>query len=146
MSESEPLPSFVDTNILVYAAGRDDRRGPIARELVEQLMVAKCFHTSTQVLQELFVTLVRKARTPVGRAKALEQIDWIAESPVVTLDYPAVRAAAELSANSLSFWDALIIVAATRARAKRLYTEDLQDGQVILGVEIVNPFLTAGTL
>ena len=30
--------------------------------------------------------------------------------------------------------------AAARSGAKRIYTEDLQDGQIILGVEVVNPF------
>jgi len=33
----------------------------------------------------------------------------------------------------------LILVAAARSRAARLYTEDLQHGRVVLGVEIVNP-------
>jgi predicted nucleic acid-binding protein len=40
----------------------------------------------------------------------------------------------------LSFWDALVVVAAARSGAKRLYTEDLQNGQMLLGVEVVNPF------
>jgi predicted nucleic acid-binding protein len=39
-----------------------------------------------------------------------------------------------------SFWDALILVAASRSGARRLSTEDLQDGRTVLGVEIVNPF------
>jgi predicted nucleic acid-binding protein len=39
-----------------------------------------------------------------------------------------------------SFWDALVAVAAAKSGAKRRYTEGLQDGQVILGVEVVNPF------
>ena len=52
-----------------------------------------------------------------------------------------VRDAIELSGSAkLSFWDALVIVAAARSGAKRIYTEDLQHGQTILGVEIVNPF------
>lgn len=55
--------------------------------------------------------------------------------------FAAVRAAARLCHEArLSFWDALIVVAASRSKAKILYTEDLSDGQVILGVEIVNLF------
>jgi predicted nucleic acid-binding protein len=61
--------------------------------------------------------------------------------PVVSIDYPAIREAALLSeARRLSFWDGLIVVAAKRCGAKRLYTEDLNHGQVIEGVEIVDPF------
>ena len=52
------------------------------------------------------------------------------------------REAAELSAgHMLSMWDALVIVAAARSGAERLYSEDLQHGRKILGVEILNPFL-----
>jgi len=42
--------------------------------------------------------------------------------------------------DQLSFWDALVVVAAARAGASLLYTEDLSDGQEILGVQISNPF------
>jgi predicted nucleic acid-binding protein len=40
----------------------------------------------------------------------------------------------------LSFWDALVVIAAVRTGAAVLYTEDLNDGQEILGVRITNPF------
>jgi predicted nucleic acid-binding protein len=42
--------------------------------------------------------------------------------------------------NRLSFWDSLIVIAAKRCGAKTLYTQDLNRGQRIDGVEIVNPF------
>ena len=140
---ADPLPAcFVDTNVLVYAvAGDDARRSPAAQKLVRELMAAQVFRTSIQVLQELFVTLTRKVRTPLTAEQAARYLDQIAAWPVIVLDYRAMRDAIELSASAkLSFWDALIIVAAARSGAKRLYTEDLQDGQEILGVEIVNPF------
>jgi predicted nucleic acid-binding protein len=134
--------SFVDTNVLVYALAADDiRRSPVAQKLLRELMTAQVFQTSTQVLQELFVTLTRKVRTPMTAEKALRYLDQIAAWPVAALDYGAVRHAVELSASAkLSFWDALAIIAAARSGGKRLYTEDLQDGQTILGVEVVNPF------
>jgi predicted nucleic acid-binding protein len=140
---AEPLPmSFVDTNVLVYAVAADDaKRSPVAQKLVRELMAAQSFQTSTQVLQELYVTLTRKVRTPMTPQQALRYLDQIAVWPVAVLDYGAVRDAVELSESArLSFWDALVLVAAARSGAKRVYTEDLQDGQTILGVEIVNPF------
>jgi predicted nucleic acid-binding protein len=134
--------SFVDTNVLVYALAADDvRRSPVAQKLLRELMTAQVFKTSTQVLQELFVTLTRKVVTPMTAEQALRYLDQFAAWPVVVLDYGGVREAIELSASArLSLWDALVIVAAARSGAKRLYTEDLQHGQMILGVEIVNPF------
>jgi hypothetical protein len=43
--------------------------------------------------------------------------------------------------NRLSFWDALIVVAAESAHCEELWTEDLNPGQVIRGVRIENPLL-----
>ena len=142
MNADAPPACFVDTNILVYALAADDqKRSPVAQELLRELMRAQTLHTSTQVLQELFVTLTRKVRTPLTAEQALRYLDQIAAWPVAVLDYGAVRSAVELcSTCSLSFWDALVVVAAARSGAKRLYTEDLQDGQIILGVEVANPF------
>jgi predicted nucleic acid-binding protein len=57
------------------------------------------------------------------------------------VDYAAIRAAGGLAHQAkLSFWDALVVVAAARTGAAVLYTEDLNDGQEILGVRISNPF------
>jgi len=138
--------SFVDTNVLVYAldAGRD-RRTAIAQDLIRRLMQADALRTSTQVLQELFVVLTRKARNPIDPAAALRYMDQIAAWPVSVLDYSAIRDAANVAQTArLSFWDSLILVAAARAGARRIYTEDLNHGQIIRGVEIVNPFLDPG--
>jgi len=61
------------------------------------------------------------------------------------VDYAAIRAAAGLAGQAqLSFWDALVVVAAARAGAAVLYTEDLNHGQEILGVRISNPFAAEG--
>jgi predicted nucleic acid-binding protein len=146
MSADPLLPSFVDTNILVYALAADDsKRSSIAQQLLRDLMQAQMFHTSTQVLQELFVTLTRKVRPPLAPVQALRYLDQLASWPIAVLDYGAVRSAVELSSSqSISFWDALAIVAASRLGVKRFYTEDLRHGQKILAVEIVNPFHAAG--
>ncbi|HEV2201053.1 MAG TPA: PIN domain-containing protein [Bryobacteraceae bacterium] len=143
MTAADPVPrAFVDTNILVYSFANDDAvRAPVAQELLDRLMATSAFHTSTQVLQELFVTLFRKGQRTMGANEILLSLDRLAKFPVFQVDYAAIRAAAKLSAgHKLSFWDALIVVAAARSGASVLYTEDLQHGRTILGVRIVNPF------
>lgn len=45
--------------------------------------------------------------------------------------------------SGLSWWDALIVAAARDAGCELLLSEDLQEGQRIAGVEVVNPFKTA---
>ena len=52
-----------------------------------------------------------------------------------------VRAAVRRSRVSrLSYWDSLIVETALSAGADVLFTEDLQDGQIIEGLRVVNPF------
>jgi predicted nucleic acid-binding protein len=142
MSAEPQPPSFVDTKVLVYALAADDpARSSLAQDLLRRLMTSQALRTSTQVLQETYVTLTRKVRKPLEPHKTLRYLDQIAAWPVIVLDYGSVREAIDLSVRArLSFWDALVVVAAARAKVQRLYTEDLQDGQTILGVEVINPF------
>lgn len=90
------------------------------------------------------MVLTRKVRRKFTGAEALDYLDRIARAPITTTDYRLVREAAELSGrDAFSFWDALVLVAAARSGATRLYTEDLRHGRTVLGVEIVNPFRRA---
>ena len=134
---------FVDTNVLVYAfdkSGSPKRRG--AQRLMNELMEQDRLRVSTQVLQELYVTLTRKAMRPCSSEEALAVVEDLAAWPLMVVDYAAIRAAVGLADQAkLSFWDALVVVAAARAGAAVLYTEDLNDGQEILGVRIENPFV-----
>jgi predicted nucleic acid-binding protein len=92
-------------------------------------------------LQELFVTLTRKASQRCSIEEALTVLDDLTAWPLMVVDYSAIRAAGGLADQAqLSFWDALVVVAAARAGAAVLYTEDLNDGQEVLGVRISNPF------
>lgn len=45
--------------------------------------------------------------------------------------------------HALSFWDALVVAAAVRLGCSHLLSEDLQDGQSLDGVTVVNPFVHA---
>jgi predicted nucleic acid-binding protein len=135
-------PAFVDTNVLVYCLQQvPSTKQSVARELVDRLMAEQRLRVSTQVLQELFATMTRKAKLPLATPLVIEYMDGLAEWPPLLIDYSAIRRAAVLSGEaSISFWDALIVVAASRSGARTLYTEDLNHGQEILGVRVVNPF------
>lgn len=93
---------------------------------------------STQVMQEVFVTLTRKAG--VSTDDALADLDDLSKWPVFTVGVAAIREAALLAKrHKISFWDALLIAAASQLGAEILYSEDLSDGQMIRGVQIANP-------
>lgn len=136
--------AFVDTNVLVYAFDKNPSPTPkkqIALRLVKELMEQDRLRVSTQILQELFVTLTRKVAHRSSTEEALAALKDLTAWPLQLVDYSVIHAAAELSAqDKISFWDALIVVAAARSGAKVLYTEDLNDGQEIFGVRIRNPF------
>jgi len=134
--------AFVDTNILVYAFQQTpDWRQSTARKLVDQLVDEDRIRISTQVLQEFFVAVTRKARTAAPVKEALDHLEDFASWPLFLVDYDAIREAAMCSHHAMiSFWDALLVVAASHSGAATLYTEDLNEGQEILGVRVVNPF------
>jgi predicted nucleic acid-binding protein len=139
---TDERPAFVDTNVLIYA--RDDRE-PHKREqalyLIAELTATDRLRLSTQVLQEFYVTATRKLRPPSTPRQAIAHMDDLAQWPIHQVDPDTIRRAGLLSEEAqLSFWDALIVVSASLSGAETLYTEDLNHGQTILGVRVVNPF------
>jgi predicted nucleic acid-binding protein len=131
---------FFDTNVLVYAAvgtGNDEPKRKRALEMID----AEDFGTSAQVLQEFFVTVVKKAARPLSAAQAMEWIEqWVA-FPCQVIDHQLVRIAIELSERyAISYWDAAILAAAEALGARTVYSEDLNDGQKYGRLRVVNPF------
>jgi predicted nucleic acid-binding protein len=136
------VATFVDTNILVYAEDLDaGRKHIIARDLVADLWRSGEGVLSVQVLQEFFVTVTRKMPRPLGADKALaiveQYLTWRVVENSGSLLVAAIRLA---SALKVSFWDALVMEAARAERCDRLWSEDLQHGQRIGDLAIVNPF------
>jgi predicted nucleic acid-binding protein len=134
------VESFLDTNIFVYAAtGRDAEETKRKRAL--ELIEKENFGLSVQVLQEFYVTVVRKARLPLSPGEALEWIEQLEMFPCLPLDSRFVKIAAEAGERyRLSYWDGAIVAAAELMGAEILYTEDLNDGQQYGAVRVCNPF------
>jgi predicted nucleic acid-binding protein len=131
---------FFDTNVLVYAAvgtGKDESKRKRALDLIQ----SEDFGTSAQVLQEFFVTVVRKALRPLSAAQALEWIEQWAAFPCQPIDRELVQIAVEISERfTISYWDAAILAAAEALGSRIVYSEDLNDGQQYGEVRVVNPF------
>jgi predicted nucleic acid-binding protein len=133
---------FVDTNVLVYA--HDSSAGvkhDKARELIERLWHDRTGVLSTQVLQELYVSL-RKARHFLSTSDARQIVADYLRWEVIVNTGESVMEAAELEERyGLSFWDALIVQAAATSGAETLYSEDLSHGQLYGAVRVLNPLL-----
>jgi len=131
---------FFDTNVLVYAAVGTGKDKPKQKRALE-LIASEDFGTSAQVLQEFFVTVVKKASRPLSAAQALEWIEQWIVFPCLDIDHQLVRIAIELSEHyAISYWDAAIIAAAEALGSHTVYSEDLNDSQQYGIVKVVNPF------
>jgi predicted nucleic acid-binding protein len=136
---------FVDTNILIYA--HDVDAGLKRERAIESLRVlweTGAGRVSVQVLQEFYVNATRKLSQPVARSTAREVVAsyaaWIREA--TTAD-TVLRASDLADLAQISFWDALILASAEQAGAAQLYSEDLNSGQSIVGIKVVNPLVRA---
>lgn len=136
-------PVFVDSNVFLYALDEaDPNKQKAARSWRAELWRSHRGRVSFQVLGEFYVNAVRKR--PAAREEARAEVrDLLAWNPVVT-DAVLLERGWELQDRyRLSYWDALIVAAAKAVSCRYLLTEDLQSGQALDGIEVVNPFLRA---
>lgn len=130
---------FLDTNVLLYAFAGDDRRSPQADQLI-----AQGGKISVQVLNEFVSVSARKLRRSWGDIeKALGAFRQLLDPPIPLTTALHEKAVALARAHHFSFYDALIVAAASQARCSLLLTEDMADGATIEGLTIRNPFKTA---
>lgn len=136
---------FVDTNILLYAYDFEAGvKHKIAAEVLRGLWRNDAGALSTQVLQEFYVNVTAKISKPISPAQARTIISRYRVWPLEENNADSILRASEIQERfRLSFWDALIVAAAVKSGAKTLLSEDLNAGQVIEGVKIVNPLLNA---
>jgi len=134
--------TFIDTNILIYCL---DQADPVKRSQARALLKSlqerhSGVVVSTQVFQEFYVVATNKLGVEPLLAKKI--ISSLANFETVTVDLLLIKQAIDICvADNTSFWDALIVSAATAAQCEIIWTEDLNHGQLINGVKIENPFL-----
>ncbi len=102
----------------------------------------RTFVISTQVLQEFYVTAVRKLEQPMAEDEAEASVLELSKLPTVQVDTDLILAAISTSRqHSVSFWDALVIRSAISGGCRILLTEDLQHGRTFGPTTIQNPFV-----
>jgi predicted nucleic acid-binding protein len=135
-------PVFVDTNVFLYALDPADlRKHELARAWRAELWKNRLGRISFQVLQEFYAKAIQK--WPLSREAVRAEIDDLLDWQPVTVDAALLNRGWKLQDRyKLSFWDALIVAAAKSIDCQYVLTEDLQTGQNLDGVIVVNPFLT----
>jgi predicted nucleic acid-binding protein len=133
--------SFIDTNVLVYAEASDaPDKQQAALALLKQLYETGTGVLSTRVLQEYCNVAIKKLKLPVAHIRA--QLDMYEQFEVVQITPAIIRAGLDLNqTRSVGFYDALIIASAQIAGCNVLFSEDLNTGEVIAGVHLLNPFV-----
>jgi len=133
---------FVDTNVLVYARDTSEPvKQPQAHAWLTPLWHQRNGRTSIQVLNEYFVTVTRKLDPGMSDKDAWQDIDDLLSWKPTPVDEPIIRKARTAHQRfALSWWDALIVAAAQTGNCAYLLSEDLQDGQDLDGMCIINPF------
>ncbi|CAD5372188.1 Ribonuclease VapC [Rubrivivax sp. A210] len=134
--------AFVDTNVLLYA---QDLREP-GKRAAATAWLAQCWRRrtgriSTQVLHEFYANLRKAApgmSLPATRALVQRYRAW---QPWQVDETTVDRAWALQDRFEFHYWDALMVAAAQQMGCALLLTEDLQHGQMVDRLRIVNPFL-----
>ncbi len=132
---------FVDTNILLYSISRaPDEAAKRSRAIA--ILDAGDVTLSVQVLQEFYVQATRPTRTDrIPHDVATGLVAAWCRFPVVDITRPVMERALEIvERHRLGYWDAAIISAAVAGECAEVVTEDLQHGQLIHGVRVVDPF------
>ncbi len=141
MLETEPKTPlcFLDTNIWLYAfiEGQDSEKSMMAKKIIQNQTIT----TSTQVINEVCVNLLKKAKFSEEKLRLLIQ-SFYDKYGIIELNQRVFLKASELrEAYQFSFWDSLVVSSALQDNVQILYSEDMHDGLVVeKQLKIINPF------
>lgn len=126
---------FIDSNIILYLLSSDVAKADKAEAIIEVGGII-----SVQVLNEIVSVCQRKLKMEWNEIDAvLKAVKASVE--IVSLTEATHELAVQICKRyQLSFYDAHICAAALVAGSKTLLSEDMQDGMLVDGLFIKNPF------
>ena len=140
-----PASAFIDTSIFVYQLDNaDPRKQAIADEIIRDALATGSGCISYQVVQECLNVATRKSKVALDAASAGRYLDVVLEPlRVVSASTRLYRGGLAIQAHyRLGFYDSMIVAAALSVDCTTLYSEDLQHGQRIEALTVVDPFRT----
>jgi len=133
--------SFVDSNVWIYAFFPEDESSykrllAFLRKTFKEHLVVVSF----QVINEVCFNLKKKGFPEEKIKKIIRSFER--RRIIVDFSLDILKKASDIrKRHSFSFWDSLIVASALAAGCSVLYSEDMQDGQIIEGkLRIRNPF------
>ncbi len=136
------MASFVDTNILLYAASLHPTEIEKHHRAID-LLEEPDLKVSVQVLQEFYSQATRHSRNSrLTHQQALQFLVTLGDLYVVPVTFDIfLSAVAICNRYQLSYWDAAILAAARSAGCDTVYSEDMSSTQDYGGVRVINPFV-----
>ena len=137
------MNAFIDTNIFIYSYDESaPKKAKEARELIVKLIKDHTGVVSTQVIQEFCNVALNKSFIPLKPSDVSEILEEVllpilSHAPDGSFYKKALKT---YERYSLSFYDAMIVQAATDLKCSLLYSEDMQNGMHYDGVTVINPF------
>ena len=133
--------AFIDTNVFIYLFDEtDEGKRQRAEDVVYRALAEGTGCISFQVVQETLNVVTRKlGASPADARRFLDDV----LAPLWRIDPSAAlyRRGLDVQArHRFSFYDSLIVAGALEAGCRTLYSEDLQHGQRIAELTIVDPF------
>ena len=137
---------FIDTNVFVYAylenpnKKEDYKKHLKAKELLKSFTIDDVVYISTQVCNEYYSALLKNKIENADIQNSLYSLVQMVN--VASISKDTVLQSFEIKNRyNFSYWDSLILSSALENNCNIIYSEDMQNAQLINGVlRIVNPF------
>lgn len=134
---------LVDTSVLVYAYDRNEpAKRQAATRLYADLSASGAGALSVQILGEFFNATTRRLRPRLPIPDAIDAVTdlWFSWRILDLVPQLVIDAMRGVESYRISYYDAMVWATAKHYGVPFLLSEDLNDGQLIEGVRIINPF------
>ncbi len=130
---------FLDTNIFVYCF---DAENSGKQDIAKKIVGKRDWFVSWQVVQEFSSVALHRFKVPLKPADLSDYMAFRLWPECRVFPSLAIFNHAVLIHERYGFryYDSLVLASALAGGAKKLFSEDLQHGQRIGALEIVNPF------
>jgi predicted nucleic acid-binding protein len=133
---------FVDTNIFVYAyALGDEIKHKLSAALLKTDLVGNNVYISPQVISEFYVAMSKLKQSHKEILSCIE--DFVPFTNIVDISLSTVESCLFLKEKyGYSYWDSLILSSAISGGCTIVYSEDMQNGQIIENCLLIkNPLI-----
>jgi len=133
-----PDRTFIDTNILIYFISNEKKKKLRAKEIIFSTQEV---YISAQVVSEFISVCLSKKLLSIAEITPLIN-NFMSALRFSSIEESTIKKALQIKQDTnFSYWDCLVIASAIENNCSILYTEDMQDGQIISdSVTIINPF------